>query len=112
MKKILFLLPFIALAGCTSTTVQNQGNPVTNTNVATATTSAYTTNQVSQHSSRSDCWVIYQNNVYNITQFAPQHPGGDQIYQACGQDITTYMQTQHKPISSDIYTPYLIGKTQ
>lgn len=45
--------------------------------------------QVPNHNNQSDCWVIYQEGVYNITGFFGQHPGGDPLLaQICGHDMT------------------------
>ena len=30
---------------------------------------------IAQHNSRKDCWVIIHNNVYDLTDFLNQHPG-------------------------------------
>ena len=44
---------------------------------------------VAQHASESDCWTIINGNVYDITQYIPRHPGGDDVLLACGKDGTT-----------------------
>ncbi len=37
------------------------------------------------HNTASDCWVAYDNKVYDITAFLPNHPGGaGQISPYCG----------------------------
>lgn len=42
--------------------------------------------QFSQHSTVSDCWILYQNKIYDITSYLPRHPGGEQkIAQFCGK---------------------------
>lgn len=49
----------------------------------------YTKEQVSAHKTKSDCWTIINDSVYNITSYIPRHPGGDEILRACGADATT-----------------------
>ncbi|KAF2160282.1 hypothetical protein M409DRAFT_70617 [Zasmidium cellare ATCC 36951] len=34
---------------------------------------------VIQHSSPSDCWIVVNGKVYDLTKFAPNHPGGAHI---------------------------------
>ena len=34
------------------------------------------TDEVSKHVSDSDCWVIIGEDVYDVTKFLPDHPGG------------------------------------
>ncbi|PAV19486.1 cytochrome b2 [Pyrrhoderma noxium] len=35
--------------------------------------------EVSKHNSRSSCWVIIRNKVYDVTDFLSEHPGGAKI---------------------------------
>jgi cytochrome b involved in lipid metabolism len=40
---------------------------------------------VSQHNSLSDCWVVFQSNVYDMTTWVNLHPGGSGVYtNLCG----------------------------
>jgi L-lactate dehydrogenase (cytochrome) len=32
--------------------------------------------EVSKHSTAEDCWVVVNGKVYDLTTFAPEHPGG------------------------------------
>lgn len=49
----------------------------------------FTVEQVKEHGSADDCWTIISGSVYDITDFIPRHPGGDEILRACGEDATT-----------------------
>lgn len=33
--------------------------------------------EVLKHSSEKDCWMVVNGNVYDLTNFAPNHPGGE-----------------------------------
>lgn len=35
-----------------------------------------------------DKWVVIHNYVYDVSEFGRVHPGGDILYQFCGQDAT------------------------
>jgi cytochrome b involved in lipid metabolism len=50
-------------------------------------TQNYTINEVAKHNTENDAWTIYKGNVYNITEFIPNHPGGKIIMKAIGQDL-------------------------
>jgi len=53
--------------------------------------------QVPQHNQKSDCWVIYNGNVYNITGYFGNHPAGDAIIAIfCGRDMTQAFNTMDK----------------
>jgi cytochrome b involved in lipid metabolism len=50
----------------------------------------YTLEQVSENNNRDSCWTIIDKNVYDITSYVPNHPGGEsEILQICGVDGTT-----------------------
>jgi uncharacterized protein with NAD-binding domain and iron-sulfur cluster len=47
----------------------------------------YTRDEVAKHNNINDGWIIYKNNVYNITKFISLHPGGKVILKALGKDV-------------------------
>lgn len=48
-----------------------------------------TYSDVGQHNSKSDCWVIIHNKVYDVTDFLSEHPGGSAIIlKYAGKDAT------------------------
>lgn len=72
-----------------------------------ATTSApkkaktYTMAQVRKHNKASNCWTVVGKNVYNITGWAPRHPGGRQvIISMCGKNGTTLFNGVHSGSAS------------
>ena len=43
------------------------------------------TQTFTQHNTTTDCWIVYQGKIYDITSYLPRHPGGEQkIAQFCG----------------------------
>jgi len=46
-------------------------------------------NEIAENSSETSCWTYIGNKVYDITEYIPRHPGGDDILLACGNDGTT-----------------------
>ncbi|GIW62642.1 MAG: hypothetical protein KatS3mg090_0468 [Patescibacteria group bacterium] len=67
----------------------NEQNEDTNAN-----NKVYTMAEVAQHSSKSDCWMIIHDKVYDVTSFIEKHPGGDSILQGCGKDATELFETR------------------
>lgn len=48
-----------------------------------------TVSELESHATDSDCWVQVNDNAYDVTAYAPTHPGGAAtIHAVCGQDIT------------------------
>ncbi|KAK5172579.1 uncharacterized protein LTR77_002699 [Saxophila tyrrhenica] len=54
--------------------------------------------KVQQHRSSESCWVILYGNVYDVTSFLPDHPGGSKIIlQLAGSDATEEYDPVHPP---------------
>ncbi|KAJ7293712.1 hypothetical protein C8J57DRAFT_1269730 [Mycena rebaudengoi] len=54
--------------------------------------------QVAEHSSPASCWVIIKNNVYDVTDFLQEHPGGAKIIlKYAGRDATSAYEPIHPP---------------
>ncbi|KAI0068414.1 hypothetical protein BV25DRAFT_1867388 [Artomyces pyxidatus] len=59
---------------------------------------SWTLGQVGAHNSTSSCWVIINNHVYDVTEFLPDHPGGQRvILQYAGRDATAAFDPIHPP---------------
>ena len=55
-----------------------------------------TIQEVANHSSKSDCWVIIDGGVYALDGYISKHPGGTTVLAAlCGKDGTEAFQSQH-----------------
>ena len=45
--------------------------------------------EIAKHNTDTDCWIVVDGTVYDITDFAPEHPGGPGIiYKYAGRDAT------------------------
>jgi len=40
---------------------------------------SYTKDQVQTHNTENDCWIIFNDGVYDVTKFMKKHPGGKDI---------------------------------
>lgn len=63
---------------------------------ATTSQSSYTLAQVKAHNKPTDCWTAINGNVYDLTAWEAQHPGGvSPIIALCGTDGTAAFTNQH-----------------
>ncbi|GIW62578.1 MAG: hypothetical protein KatS3mg090_0404 [Patescibacteria group bacterium] len=90
-----------------------------NNNINTQTSSqqvSLTWDEVKKHNNPKDCWHVIADNVYDATNYANLHPGGEtSIYQYYGQDATTAFQTKgdkglHSDKALQILSQLYIGK--
>lgn len=52
-------------------------------------TDVYTIDEVARHNHAQDLWLVMHGEVYDITKFLTEHPGGEEVLlQLAGQDAT------------------------
>ncbi|KAF4680890.1 hypothetical protein FOZ62_027743 [Perkinsus olseni] len=68
--------------------------------------------EVAKHTSKTDCWVVVNGFVLNVTEFLPQHPGGEAaIMQYAGKDASEEWNMIHQPEVLEKYGgKYIVGK--
>ncbi|KAA8650265.1 hypothetical protein EYZ11_003826 [Aspergillus tanneri] len=60
--------------------------------------------EVAQHNSRESCWVVVHGKAYDVTEFLPEHPGGQKIIlKYAGKDATEEFDPIHPPDTLDKY---------
>lgn len=74
---------------------------------------------VKLHNTKSDCWTIIEQSVYDITPYLNSHPGGEVIVKACGtvgtdlfnnrQDSNGNPKGSHSVKAKDVLSVYRIG---
>lgn len=56
----------------------------------------FTASEVSAHNTADDCWVIIEGNVYDLSSFIDNHPGGaGALTNLCGKDGTKAFSSEH-----------------
>ena len=67
---------------------------------------------VAKHNKADDCWVVVGDQVLNVTEFLPDHPGGKKaILLFAGKDATEEFDMLHKREVIEKYAPdAIIGK--
>ena len=81
----------------------------------TKRTRIFTAEDVEEHASLKSCWVTRDGKVYDVTQFLPDHPGGDDlILKYGGKDVGEIMKdsTEHDHSDSayNMLDEFLIGR--
>lgn len=63
---------------------------------ASASANSYTMADVAKHADASSCWSAINGNVYDLTKWVNQHPGGPRVILGlCGKDGTSGFVGQH-----------------
>lgn len=87
-------------------------NPKATTS-ATTSAATYSAADLKKHATAASCWSAINGDVYDLTKWISQHPGGQSTIKAlCGIDGSTMFDNQHggqsRPVSTLIN--YKIGK--
>uniref|UniRef100_A0A7R9XTV7 Cytochrome b5 heme-binding domain-containing protein n=2 Tax=Micromonas pusilla TaxID=38833 RepID=A0A7R9XTV7_MICPS len=71
----------------------------------------YTVSEVAKHDTKDDLWVVIKGKVYDLTEYADEHPGGvAAITKHAGGDATAgFFGPQHPSRVHDMVDEYKIG---
>ena len=75
----------------------------------------FSVEEVQQHNTEKDAWVIHCGKVYDVSDFLERHPGGrDILVDHAGQDVTAVMKQdeihKHTAFAYGWLGKYLIGR--
>jgi cytochrome b involved in lipid metabolism len=84
-----------------------------NTVVSTTPEVVYTLEEVSQHTTKDDCWQVINEVVYDFTPYVASgdHPGGKAMVKDCGTDATFRYENdpKHSEYAESLLPEYAIG---
>ncbi len=70
----------------------------------------YSVQEVAKHNTEDDCWIIANDNVYDVTLFLSLHPvGKDSIVKNAGTDQSDSY-NYHSVVAKALWKHYKIGK--
>lgn len=74
----------------------------------------YTVDEVAKHNTPQDAWVIIDGKIYDVTKFAPMHPGGTQILlDYAGKDCSQVFWDLHRAEVLVRYAPRMyVGRVK
>ncbi len=80
---------------------------------STTQISTFTLADIATHATEADCWTTIDENVYNLTQFIAEHPGGKRaIIGICGKDGTEAFREEHGKggrAQAAVFAKYKVG---
>merc|ERR1719285_121891 len=66
----------------------------------------YSLEEVAKHTAKTDCWVVVNGQVLDVTKFLGEHPGGERaILTFAGKDATEEFNMIHPPDVIPKYAP-------
>uniref|UniRef100_A0A8C9U6T3 Cytochrome b5 type B n=1 Tax=Scleropages formosus TaxID=113540 RepID=A0A8C9U6T3_SCLFO len=72
----------------------------------------YTLEEVKQHNTSTDSWLVIHDRVYDISSFLEEHPGGEEVLlEQAGADATeSFEDVGHSLDAREMLQQYLIGE--
>nr|CAH7755847.1 unnamed protein product [Callosobruchus chinensis] len=76
------------------------------------TTKQFALEEVKKHSDNKSTWVVIHNNVFDVTEFLNEHPGGEEVLlEQAGKDASeAFEDVGHSSDARDLMTKYKIGE--
>jgi len=86
-------------------------NPISNEEIRSKLNNKYTIEEVGKHNTTEDCWMVFNNIVYDVTEYLNFHPGGKSILMTCaGKDGTSMFYKAHPWVDiNSLLKNYIIG---
>lgn len=98
-----------------TSTVNNNNSSNSSSNPETSTIQL-TAAEIAKHNTVSNCWMIINSKVYDVTVYVNSHPGGiATIIEGCGKDATQLFNTKggngnsHSATADSILSSFYIG---
>lgn len=71
----------------------------------------YTKAQIKEHNSKSSVWILIENDVYDVTPFLNEHPGGEEVLiEQAGKEATeAFEDVGHSSDAREMMVKYKVG---
>jgi cytochrome b involved in lipid metabolism len=112
---VFILLIWVILAKAPIANINSPANNSSSNNPLNSTSVNLSVAEIAKHNSKSDCWMIINNKVYNLTNFINFHPGGAGVITPyCGKDGSIGFATKdrgqsHSSRADNLLNSYYLG---
>lgn len=96
---------------------QNLNESSATDSASTKTTTGLTLVEVAKHNTAADCWLVINNNVYAVSAYLNNHPGGTYVMiPFCGKEATNAFNTKggegqaHSELAKQLLSNFFVGK--
>jgi len=78
----------------------------------TAESKKYSFKDVESHKDKKSCWIVINDQVYDVTKFLEEHPGGEEVLlEQAGKDATeNFEDVGHSTDARTMMKDYLVGE--
>lgn len=72
----------------------------------------YSLEEIAEHKEKKSVWVLIHHNVYDVTKFLEEHPGGEEVLleQAGSNATEAFEDVGHSTDARELMKTYLIGE--
>jgi cytochrome b involved in lipid metabolism len=72
----------------------------------------YSLKEVEKHKDKNSTWLVIHDNVYDVTKFLEEHPGGEEVLlEQAGKDATEHFEdVGHSTDARTMMKDYLVGE--
>ncbi|XP_044131228.1 cytochrome b5-like, partial [Bufo gargarizans] len=72
----------------------------------------YTLEEIQKHNTSKSTWIILHHNVFDVTKFLEEHPGGEEVLreQAGGDATETFEDIEHSTDARNMSKEFVIGE--
>lgn len=76
-------------------------------------TKIFSPDEVSRHKTKNDCYLIVNDQVYDVSSYIDQHPGGvRKIVDYCGKESSVAFAAVHSNFAWNLLEDYYVGDIQ
>lgn len=105
-----FFILIAVLPGDLLSSLSKPSTPTVNNTQNIPAVDLLTLEKIATHNTASDCYLVVNSSVYNVTPFIDKHPGGrERIIAMCGQQATEIFSRIHSNFAWNLLKSFYVG---